>query len=149
MPDRSRVLESRVLKSKIESLSLDFDTWRMTFLKNRKNDLTTKNPIWLTTKNRGTIWQKSNDEEQRNDLTDDEEQRNDLMEEQRKNQEELDFDWRRRTKERSDGTTEEEPRTLELRLDDWMLVFRSARRRTLGISEECKEEEVKMVKFES
>ena len=81
MTDRSRVLESRVLKSKIESLSLDFDTWRMTFLKNRKNDLTTKNPIWLTTKNRGTIWQKSNDEEQRNNLTDDEEQRNDLMEE--------------------------------------------------------------------
>ena len=149
MPDRSRVLESRVLKSKIESLSLDFDTWRMTFLKNRKNDLTTKNPIWLTTKNRGTIWQKSNDEEQRNNLTDDEEQRNDLMEEQRKNQEELDFDWRRRTEERSDGTTEEEPRTLELRLDDWMLVFRFARRRMLGISEECKEEEVKMVKFES
>ena len=54
------------------------------------------------------------------------------------------------------GRTEEEPRTLELRLDDWTLggrldnlVFRSARRRTLGQNSEEREEKVKMVKLES
>ena len=132
MPDRSRVLEARVRKSKIESLRLDFDTWRTTDLKNRKNNLTTMNPIWLTTKNRGTIWQKSNDEEQRNDLTDDEEQRNDLMEEQRKNQEEPDLTD---DEEQRNDLTKQQRKNQEHWGSNWMIehwvTLKNARKKKL------------------
>ena len=83
MSHRSRVLKTRVLKSKSESLRLDFGTWRTPEPK--------KNRRWRTEEEQ--TWRRTNDLTAKNQRFDDEEQRNDLTtknsdKEQRKNRSE-------------------------------------------------------------
>ena len=66
MPDKSQVLQTRVLKSKTESLRLNFGTWRTTNLKKYKSDDEEQRE------------ERSDDDEQREEQSDDEEQMNDL-----------------------------------------------------------------------